>query len=71
VLRDADPDRADQVLRRLPRPDPERVVVELIGPDGTPDHVVCLSLVCREDDGTDTDQPDRWPSSTQAKQDPL
>ncbi|MGX6607818.1 hypothetical protein ACWKSP_37680 [Micromonosporaceae bacterium Da 78-11] len=51
ALRVAGRDRAAEVLGRLGSTDRTDRVVELIGPDGNADHIVCLALGWREDDG--------------------
>lgn len=42
---------AEQVLRTMPRPSRDAQVLELVGPHGIGDHVVCLAAGYCEDDG--------------------
>jgi hypothetical protein len=50
AVRVARRERAEQVLTRLPA-DRHHRVLELLGPDGAGDHVVCMAVGCREDEG--------------------
>ncbi|MEH0935003.1 hypothetical protein [Micromonospora psammae] len=43
--------RADQVLDRLENAHRDDRVLELVGPDGSSDHVVCTAVGCHEDEG--------------------
>jgi hypothetical protein len=51
TVRVATADRTDQVLGRLPGTRSEELVLDLVGPDGGSDHVVCMAVGCHEDEG--------------------
>jgi hypothetical protein len=51
AVRVACQERADQVLSRLGKTYPDDRVLELVGPDGTSDHIVCTAVGCHEDGG--------------------
>ena len=51
TVRVASAERTDQVLGRLGGVWPEQRVLELVGADGTSDHVVCAAVGCHEDEG--------------------
>jgi hypothetical protein len=42
---------AEEILGRMHRPRPDEHVLELVGPDGVGDHIVCLGTGYCEDDG--------------------
>jgi hypothetical protein len=51
TVRVASAEHTDQVLGRLGGAWPEHRVLELVGPGGTSDHIVCTAVGCHEDDG--------------------
>lgn len=57
TVRVASAERTDQILGPHGGARPDQCVLELIGPDATSDHIVCMAVGCHEDQG------DNWEPS--------